>query len=126
MMAMSGVGYGFATLSSTEFQVIHNRQPVFVQLSDGSIQNRYTLKMLNKTNKTMEVQYGISGLEGATLHGIDHSVIIEPGKVIPLQALVRVPDGELNTELEHLTFIANVVSNPGVSVQYESVFMGPK
>ncbi|PTB81995.1 hypothetical protein C9933_02310, partial [Methylophaga nitratireducenticrescens] len=95
------------TLSSTEFQVIHNRQPVFVQLSDGSIQNRYTLKMLNKTNKTMEVQYGISGLEGATLHGIDHSVIIEPGKVIPLQALVRVPDGELNTELEHLTFIAN-------------------
>ena len=74
----------------------------------------------------MEVQYAISGLDGATLHGIDESVIIEPGKVIPLQALVRIPEDKLNNELEHLTFIANVVSNPDISVQYESIFMGPK
>jgi polyferredoxin len=126
MVAFSGVGYGFATLSTTEFQVIHNRQPVFVQLSDGSIQNRYTLKMLNKTNENIQVSYTISGLEGATLHGIDESVIIEPGKVSPLQALVRIPDGKLQTELEHLTFTANVISNPDISVHYESIFMGPK
>ncbi len=126
MMALSGVGYGFATLSTTEFQVIHNREPLFVMLSDGSIQNRYTLKMLNKTPENIEVQYGINGLEGATLHGVDDSVIIESGKVVPLQVLVRVPSEQVDESLKHLTFTAEVVSNPDISVEYHSIFMGPK
>ncbi|WP_438970480.1 FixG Ig-like domain-containing protein, partial [Methylophaga sp.] len=126
LMALSGIVYGFATLSPTEFKVIHDRQPVFVKLSDGSIQNKYTLKLLNKTQQPIEVRYRVSGLDGATLHGMDEEVIVEPGKVIPVTALVRVSADDLQGGLTPIEFKADVLNNPEISVSYDSMFMAPK
>ncbi|HSP00796.1 MAG TPA: cytochrome c oxidase accessory protein CcoG [Thioalkalivibrio sp.] len=43
------------------------RQPLFVQLSDGSIQNSYEIKINNKTQRTVSILIDIDGLEGAIL-----------------------------------------------------------
>lgn len=126
LTALSGVIYGFMHLSPTEFKVVHERQPVFVQLSDGSIQNKYTLKLLNKTQEPIEVQYHISGLDGAVLHGLDEAILVEPGKVVPITALVRVPHGQLDGDLAPISFTAEVLNNPDITVDYQSMFMGPK
>ena len=126
LTALAGIMYGFATLAPTEFKVIHNRQPLFVKLSDGSIQNKYTLKLLNKTQQAIEVRYQLSGLEGATLHGMNDQITVEPGKVVPLTALVRVHAEDINKALTPIEFRANVINNPAISTVYESIFMGPK
>jgi cytochrome c oxidase accessory protein FixG len=126
LTALSGVIYGFGSLSPTEFKVIHDRQPLYVRLSDGSIQNKYTLKLLNKTKEAIEVRYQISGLDGASLHGMNEAVLVEPGKVIPVTALVRVPDGLLQEGLAPIAFTADVLNNPAISTSYQSMFMGPK
>jgi len=125
LTALSGVIYGFANLSPTEFKVVHDRQPVFVRLSDGSIQNKYTVKLLNKTKEVMTLRFSIEGLEGATLHGLNE-MTVEPGKVIPVTALVRVPDEQLNKSLVPIIFKGKVLTNSNITVRYKSMFIGPK
>ncbi|PHS32456.1 MAG: cytochrome c oxidase accessory protein CcoG [Methylophaga sp.] len=122
--ALSGIAYGFLNLSPTEFKVVHERQPLFVQLSDGTIQNKYTVKILNKTKKTIVINFNIEGLKGATLHGLTE-MTVEPGEVIPVTALVRVTEKDMISDLEPLIF-KGVVVDSDITVQYKSMFMGPK
>lgn len=126
LAALSGIVYGFSTLSPTEFKVVHERSPLFVRLSDGSIQNKYTLKLLNKTKEPLQIKYSVTGLDGATLHGLNSVLIVEPGKVIPVTALVRVPVDKLNKKIVPIQFTGEVESNPDLSIKYKSMFMGPK
>lgn len=126
LAALSGVIYGFSHLSPTEFNVTPDRQPLFVRLSDGSIQNKYTLKLLNKTDQAITVNYVIEGLEGATLHGLAPDVVIAPGKITPVTALVKVPKSVLKSDVTPLTFIAEVSEKQRLSIKYKTVFMGPK
>ena len=125
LAAMAGIVNGFMNLSPTEFKVVHERQPLFVRLSDGSIQNKYTIKVLNKTKETMTLVFSIDGIEGATLHGLTE-VTIKPGKVIPITALVRVPDERMLSDFMPITFKGQAISNAELTVEYQSMFMGPK
>ncbi len=126
LTALGGVIYGFTSLSPTEFKVTHNRQPLFVSLSDGSIQNRYTLKMLNKTKQPISVQYHVSGVEGAKLQDFNEPVVIKPGHVVPIQALVRVPAEQIKSTTTPLYFEAEVIDKPSLDSRSETVFMGPQ
>ena len=39
-----------------EVSVLHDRNPLYVQLSDGGLRNGYTVKVLNKTYRAALVQ----------------------------------------------------------------------
>lgn len=67
LLTIAALVWSIATRSSIEMQVRQIRQPLAVTLSDGHIQNRYQIKMNNKTNKKMEYRLGIEGLENAEL-----------------------------------------------------------
>ncbi|MFT4090555.1 MAG: cytochrome c oxidase accessory protein CcoG [Asticcacaulis sp.] len=54
-----------ATRQVTEVNVIHNRAPQFVRLSDGSIRNNYQIKVLNKSHDDRHYQVTVSGLGAA-------------------------------------------------------------
>jgi len=121
----SGIGYGFMNLSPTEFKVVHSRQPLFVKLSDGSIQNKYTLKLLNKTKESITFSFSIDGIDSATLHDVS-DLTVEPGKIVPITALVRVPVDKLDGEPIPLIFKAQSHSDSSLKVEYKSMFMSPK
>ena len=57
----------FALVNRTtlELNVIRDRNPLFVQLSDGDIRNGYTLHILNKTHDLRSFRLSIEGVEGA-------------------------------------------------------------
>ena len=125
LSALSGVVYGFSHLSPTEFKVIHERQPLYVRLSDGAIQNKYTVKLLNKTKEALEIKFGIEGLEGATLHNLDR-ILVEPGQVVPVTAFVRVPYEQFTQTISPIVFKGKALPDGALTVEYESMFMGPK
>lgn len=125
LLAVVGIFYGFITLSPTEFKVIHERQPLFVRLSDGSIQNKYTIKLLNKTKETMQIRFYIEGIDGAKLHRLKQ-ITVEPGKVVPVTAFVRISDDQLPKGITPIIFKGEVISNPNISLQYKSIFIGPE
>lgn len=73
-------GYGLATLGALLFlawsisgktlvdaNVAQVRSPLYVMLSDGKIQNRYAIKLNNKTQHPAQFQLSIDGLENAEL-----------------------------------------------------------
>lgn len=55
------------TRSPLELHVLRDRNPVFVQLSDGAIRNGYVLKILNKTHDHHEYGLRLEGLENASI-----------------------------------------------------------
>lgn len=78
MAVLSLVGalilYALATRTTQEISVLHDRNPLSVQLSDGSIRNSYTVKILNKTHEDQRFSLAVQGLDGANvkLQGAGH------------------------------------------------------
>jgi len=59
--------YSLLTRSTLELHVLHDRNPLFVTLSDGEIRNGYDIRILNKTREDKEYTLAITGLENATI-----------------------------------------------------------
>lgn len=57
--------WGYAEKSTYEFSVLKDRSPPFIRLSDGRVRNGYTLKLVNKSTSSQNVELAIEGLEGA-------------------------------------------------------------
>ena len=47
--------------------VIHDRNPIFVRLSDGALRNAYTVRIANKRPETREFALSVTGLPGSLL-----------------------------------------------------------
>jgi len=61
LLAFGGIVYGLTHLGSMTLKVIAERQPLFVRMSDGSIQNKYEFKVLNKTDRDLFVTVMVEG-----------------------------------------------------------------
>ncbi len=57
--------YSLLTRSPLEINVIHDRNPLFVQLSEGAIRNGYSLTIINKNHEDRTYALNIEGLENA-------------------------------------------------------------
>ena len=51
----------------TDLNVLSDRNPVYVTLSDGSIRNGYTVRLLNKAPEARRYRAELSGLGAATM-----------------------------------------------------------
>ncbi|MCP3869318.1 MAG: cytochrome c oxidase accessory protein CcoG [Gammaproteobacteria bacterium] len=127
-LALAGIAYGLSTLDAIEIKVIHARQPLFVLQSDGSIQNKYTVKVLNKMTADMDVQLSVSGPQGVRMVGADEPVTSRHGKVTPRTLFVRVPREYVLEESRPIVFRAEGRDAQGQLFisERESVFFGPR
>jgi cytochrome c oxidase accessory protein FixG len=128
LVALSGIVYGLSSLDAIDLKVLHERAPLFVKLSDGSIQNKYTLKILNKTPDDLMISISADGPEGMVLIGADDKVEAKPGTVTPAMVFVKVPSRNLTEEREDLTFRVEATHANGTHIEStrESVFIGPR
>lgn len=56
--------YGLLARAEHELHVLRDRNPLFVQLADGSIRNSYEIKILNKTHDDRTYSLTAGGLDG--------------------------------------------------------------
>ncbi len=126
-LALAGIIYGLSSLAAIDLKVLHERAPLFVTLSDGSVQNKYTLKMLNKTPEDLSVRISAAGPEGLRLVGAEEPVTIRHGTVTPAMVFVKVPKKDLTQEQEAIRFRVEATRPNGQVVRSErdSVFIGP-
>ncbi len=127
-VALSGIIYGLSTLSALDLKVLHERAPLFVQLSDGSIQNKYTLKLLNKANDDLLVTISAESSVPIELIGAEEPFKIKHGEVTPAIVFVKIKRKELVSESVPVTFYAQAQLPTGVDVstERESAFFGPR
>lgn len=60
--------YTLASRSMLELHVLHDRNPLFVTLSDGKMRNGYEIKVLNKQHTTRHFNLSVEGLEAAEVN----------------------------------------------------------
>ncbi len=59
--------YSLLTRSPLELNVIHDRNPLFVKLSDGSVRNGYNITIINKHHDDKTYRLSIEGLENVNI-----------------------------------------------------------
>jgi len=119
--------------SPLSLNVLHDRNPVYVELRDGSIRNGYDVKILNMTPAPREVELQLDGLPGAEISLADDGtqtmqtvpLTLEPDRVFPLRLYVRLgPDARPATSQ---TFRIVVTSEDGrVTSATETTFEVPE
>jgi len=98
ILAVGLLGWSVSHQAAFDFAVSQVRQPIFVRLSDGRIQNSYEIKVNNKTNKTLTLRFRATGLpEGAELDmGRFGEVSLHPEQRLRLAAKVKAMPAEFD------------------------------
>ena len=110
--------YTLATRSSMSISALHERSPLFVTLSDGSVRNDYTVRFLNKAGVSRSFALEVLGVPAAEIRtsGIernaDGKLIVEvgPDQTRELRASVQVPAASLPKEAIDIEFRATQVT----------------
>lgn len=127
IIAMSGIVWGLTHLGAMTLKVIPERQPMFVRLSDGAIQNKYTFKVLNKTDRDLHVNVmAEGGVAGQIVLGAEKPLLTHHGRGTSFTIFVKAPGKNLKDEATPVEFRVQAVEDPAVAAEYKSKFYGPK
>lgn len=120
--------WSIASRSVLEMSARQIRQPLYVQLSDGRIQNRYVLKINNKTEFKKHFALSIEGLEKAELSGsnIQHIELLPEGSV-QVHVKVTLPAHTATDKRSEFIFKLEPQSEPenAERIETESMFYVP-
>jgi cytochrome c oxidase accessory protein FixG len=89
--------YSLAARSLLGMNVLHDRNPLFVTLSDGSVRNAYTVRFLNKRTDLRSIELTVTGVPHPTIHVIGEEqagrivVAVGPDQTREVRVLVTVP-----------------------------------
>ena len=127
LIALGGIVYGLTHLGSLTLKVLPERQPLFVRLSDGSIQNKYNFKVLNKTDKDVYVTVTAEGgVKDQVIIGAEKPMLTHPGRGTAFTVFVKAPGKNVMQEVTPLEFRIQSVDDPAVAAEYATKFNGPK
>ncbi|MEI9413978.1 cytochrome c oxidase accessory protein CcoG [Mesorhizobium sp. Cs1321R2N1] len=121
------------TRERLEMNVLHDRNPQFVTLSNGSIRNGYTVKLLNMIPQPRTVVLSLEGLPNAQMSivGVDlpsgrsFAIPVEPDRLTTLKVFVRQPADQIYKPVQSFTFrIEDEASSE--SAEYTASFNAPE
>jgi cytochrome c oxidase accessory protein FixG len=117
-----------------EVSVLHDRNPIYVRLSDGGVRNGYTVKLLNKLYEPHSFRLGLRGLPGATLSIVglerqtDPAVVVPPDDLQSLRLYVTLDKkgaAALSGEATDFSLLVTDVAS-GDRAEHKATFRGPE
>ena len=136
---LKNVGYGLGLVLATailvwsvmtkpvlETSVRQTRQPLFVTLSDGSVQNSYEIKLSNQTTKPQDWRLSLKGIDASLDTGKIGIIHLEPLKHLLIYAKVKEPPSvHASGKVQDFKFVATPQS-PGLEpVEISARFYRP-
>ncbi|MBI3445634.1 MAG: cytochrome c oxidase accessory protein CcoG [Magnetospirillum sp.] len=122
--------FRLTTRPDVDVNILHERAPLFVQMSDGSIRNGYVYKVLNMKAEDRTFTLNLSGLEGATIDVVggesgatSAEMQVSRDSVGSFRLYVTAPAAKVASKSMPVTF---VLSAPGREVRTETLFAGPE
>jgi cytochrome c oxidase accessory protein FixG len=123
--------YTLATRQSVGVSVLHDRNPIFVQMSDGGVRNGYTLRVLNKNMTPRQLELTLTGLPGSSIaviggsSGPDGTSIIDVGPDQTREVRVLVTEHAApKAEAQSVGFVVKD-RNGGETATASDYFRGP-
>jgi polyferredoxin len=103
--------WGFLNRSPVGLEALHDRNPTFVRLHDGSVRDGYTLKIDNRSWQSRAFRVSLAGVAGATLQtpgaaptAAPLSITVAPNQVLALRVLATAPSSALTAQSLPVTF----------------------
>ncbi len=118
---------GLSTRSALDLNVLRDRNPNYVRLSDGSIRNGYELKIINKRNTDQDFRLAVEGPQGLSIRvigqdvdGTEATLKGVADTVTPYRLFVTAPPSAIDASSLPVTL---TVTNPttGETVQEETM-----
>jgi cytochrome c oxidase accessory protein FixG len=124
---------GLLTRDRLDINVLPDRNPLYVTLSDGSIRNGYTLKILNMRPEAHQFAVTVDGLPGARLWLVDQEsrgngsveVEIEPDRLREIKVFVSRPGDIVEPGSTPFSFVAVSDDNNETAIE-ATEFIGPE
>ena len=124
--------YTLATRQGEGISVIHDRNPIYVRLTDGAIRNAFTVRILNKAVEPRRYALSVEGVPDALIEVVDNAVgatgaqIIEvgPDQTREMRVLVTVRHPLPPAASLPIAFVI-VDAVDGTSVKAVDHFRGP-
>ncbi len=128
-----GLLWSLGARATLGLNVLHERNPLFVTLSDGSIRNAYTVKVLNKTRQPRTLTLTLQGLPDGRIYAPGHEdettgvarLEAGPDGVATFQVFVQRPRASVRRDSAEFAFVL-IDPATGETVRHESVFRGPR
>jgi len=118
---------GLNARSLIDLSVRQVRQPLFVVLSNGDIQNRYDIKINNKTDKNISLILSLENFDSAEIKfGQLDKIHILAGGSSTLHVSVRVPPSRIEEKNKEFEFIITDSNNKEISWEHPANFFTPK
>lgn len=119
----------FATRATVNLTVQRDRTPPFVQLSDGSVRNAYTVKITNRTNTPQVFQLRFAGPEDIVVSGVGDAVTdgvaqvdVDADQTLPIRLFLTLPADAITTTSLPVSVTATSVETNEVN-KVETVFL---
>jgi len=117
-----------------QVNVLADRNPQYVVLSDGSIRNGYTVKLLNMVPEPRVFTLALQGLPGGEMSivgsddppGTRFTVEVEPDRLRTLKVYVSQPPDRIAGTGQHFTFAVEEQGGMGESASYTATFDAPE
>ncbi len=121
-----------ALRSTLDINILRDRNPLFVTLSDGSLRNGYTVKILNKAREERSFLLTVDGIAAGEMQLAGHDsaagpvkLTVKPDTVGTFRVFLRAPRASLKTESLPITFALKETAT-GETARHSSVFVGPE
>jgi cytochrome c oxidase accessory protein FixG len=126
LLSIAGIVYGLTHMTPMNMVVMPERQPLFVRMSDGSIQNKYDFRVQNKTGKDMYINVTAEGgIPGQSVLGAEKPILVSHKRGATFTLFVKAPGKNIAGEITPLRFRAQGVESPDITAEYETYFNGP-
>ena len=124
--------WSLARRTGTDVNILHERSPLYVQLSSGDIRNGYTYKVLNMVRRKRTFTLSVSGVEGAQLEILGNGdqaersdIEVSPDSVGTFRVYVNAPENSVTGKASAITFLLKD-RDDGKEFRSASMFAGPE
>lgn len=122
---VTGLVAALLTRSELRLDVLRDRNALYRELSNGQVENVYTLRLTNKTEVDKRVSLAVEGLPGLTIDSSASSFTVKAGELTSIAARVQADIGSASGGGHDIRFIVRSTADADVSAQSESRFFLP-
>ncbi len=119
---------GLVSRTSLDLNLLPDRNPLFVTLSNGDIRNGYTLKIINKKTHAERYTLSVAGLPGAEISVLGDTgapVVDAPRDAVKaVRIFIAAPAGSLEGAVSDIALV--LTNEEGTAKEVQTVFRGPE
>ena len=113
-----------ATRTPLRIDVMRDRNSLYRELPNNFVENIYTLKLINQSEKPRNFVLTVDGVAGISLDGVDDEITIAGGDILTLPVRVRAARDNANG-IAAIRFVVTATDDVSVTAAQDSRFIGP-